>query len=298
MVKEIQDYIREMRGITKREDVLKSISNTAVNINKAVIPTLNKTIEFFNKLPTDIDTIKVAKDLNNYSGINANSIPELLTRVRDIYSEIAKNEVTLNKLVTDNFSELISNGNLTAREVTILRIVDDISDMTLYIHDYLYLLVNRHPKVNDEEIDSEYLTRPKVNEIYRALYTFASTLKTYRDFSKYLKDVSKVADVNVKEDSNTNLVTASLTKLGKTVLLPNIKGFRGNPIFHFRMWLVDRDVKKLENLKDKQKMTELKILELQNKNDGSDSAKLSKQIKYYENKLAVIEYKIRKIEEK
>ena len=298
MITEIKQYIREMRGITKRDDVLKTVSNSIVNINKSVIPTISKVSEFYSKHSVDIDRVKVAKDLNNYSGINGKDIPEMLKDMKRIYTDIGKSEATLNKLVMDNFTDLISNGNLTAREVAILKSIDDISDMGMYVMDYLYLLVNRHPDLKDEEVDKGYLIRVKVNEIYRGLYPFASTLKAYRDFPKYLKDLAQVADVNVREDSNETLLRSSLSKLGKIVTLPNVKGFRGNPIYHFRMWLVDRDVKRLENLKDKQKMTELKIMELKSKADGSENPRLTKQIEYYEKKLALIEYKIRKEEEK
>ena len=63
------------------------------------------------------------------------------------------------------------------------------------------------------------------------------------------------------------------------------------------MWLIDRDIAKLEALKDKKRLIELRIMELKIEEKSGEDGDLSKQIEYYEDKLANIEYKIEKLEE-
>jgi len=69
------------------------------------------------------------------------------------------------------------------------------------------------------------------------------------------------------------------------------KRFIGNPIYHIRLFLIDIDLLKLERLKEKKRLLELRLLELQGKNDP----KIKKQIEYYEDKLNKLELKIEKL---
>jgi hypothetical protein len=62
------------------------------------------------------------------------------------------------------------------------------------------------------------------------------------------------------------------------------------------MWLVDREMDKYESLKDTKKLIELRINELKLKERETRDPKLEKQIEYYEDKLASIEYEIKNIE--
>ena len=71
--------------------------------------------------------------------------------------------------------------------------------------------------------------------------------------------------------------------------------FIGNPIYHIRLFLVDLEMLRLERLKNRRKLVELKLLELRNK-DASDP-KIKKQIEYYEQKLEALDRKINRIME-
>jgi len=74
------------------------------------------------------------------------------------------------------------------------------------------------------------------------------------------------------------------------------KGFIGNPIMHLRLLFVDLTALRLEAMKDKRKLLELRLLELRSfNNDGSTNPKLSKQIAFYEDKLNKLDMKIDKL---
>jgi len=285
-----------MGNITKKTEILEGLGNTTTNINRSIIPVLDKSIDFFKKNEVPIDKLKLTRNMNEYGKLYVINVSTMLIVIRNIFKDIVKNESKLVRLVDDNLEGLISKTNLTVRETAILKVIEDISDMSLYTYDYVYLLINRHP---DIVVDGEniYLSKPKINEIYRNLYTYAMMVKTYNDFTKTVSDLGKVADIKIQENSNRSLLKNISSKLGKSMSLP-LNGFVGNIIYHWGMFMVDREVKNYESLKDKQKLIELKLLELQSKNNGSENPRLTKQIEYYEEKLKSVEYKIREVEDK
>jgi len=296
MINELITYIGSMGNITKKTEILEGLGNTTTNINRSIIPVLDKSIDFFKKNEVPIDKLKLTRNMNEYGKLYVINVSTMLIVIRNIFKDIVKNESKLVRLVDDNLEGLISKTNLTVRETAILKVIEDISDMSLYTYDYVYLLINRHP---DIVVDGEniYLSKPKINEIYRNLYTYAMMVKTYNDFTKTVSDLGKVADIKIQENSNRSLLKNISSKLGKSMSLP-LNGFVGNIIYHWGMFMVDREVKKYESLKDKQKLIELKLLELQSKNNGSENPRLTKQIEYYEEKLKSVEYKIREVEDK
>jgi len=296
MINELITYIGSMGNITKKTEILEGLGNTTTNINRSIIPVLDKSIDFFKKNEVPIDKLKLTRNMNEYGKLYVINVSTMLIVIRNIFKDIVKNESKLVRLVDDNLEGLISKTNLTVRETAILKVIEDISDMSLYTYDYVYLLINRHP---DIVVDGEniYLSKPKINEIYRNLYTYAMMVKTYNDFTKTVSDLGKVADIKIQENSNRSLLKNISSKLGKSMSLP-LNGFVGNIIYHWGMFMVDREVKNYESLKDKQKLIELKLLELQSKNNGSENPRLTKQIEYYEEKLKSVEYKIREVEDK
>jgi len=71
--------------------------------------------------------------------------------------------------------------------------------------------------------------------------------------------------------------------------------FIGNPIYHLRLFLVDLSLMRLENLKEKKRLLELKLLELKSRQSGDiNNEKLRKQIEFYEEKLNKLDMKIKK----
>jgi len=77
-----------------------------------------------------------------------------------------------------------------------------------------------------------------------------------------------------------------------------VSTFIGNPIYHLRLLLVDLEMLKLETLKERKRILDLKLLELKQKETtGKHDPKIQKQIEYYEGKLEKTNLKIEKIME-
>ena len=75
-----------------------------------------------------------------------------------------------------------------------------------------------------------------------------------------------------------------------------VASFIGNPIYHLRILLVDLQMLRLETLKERKRILELKVLELKQKETtGKVDPKLKQQIQYYEEKIQKVNMKIDKI---
>lgn len=75
-----------------------------------------------------------------------------------------------------------------------------------------------------------------------------------------------------------------------------VASFIGNPIYHLRLLLVDLEMLRLETLKERKRVLELKVLELKQKETtGKVDPKLKNQIQYYEEKITKVNIKMDKI---
>jgi len=290
MLQSLLNFFHSMNHTTKKEDVLTNIKRTFDNLNNEVLPTLSNVIE-------NVGNSDVIKKNNNIkllaisAGIKSKDNKDTLVKLKAILTNIAKNDDLVEKLVNDKLPDVVTDKTVTVRDLAILKLASDLSNLTLFTLDFLYMILT-DPK------DSDF-PKIKFQLIKDGMSDYGILIKTYSDkFTKKIETIGKIADLPLETDEHkSSFFEKLLGKEGKVTNLPNVNNFVGNPIYHIRLWLVDREVKKYENLKDKKKLLELKVLELKAKeaNEG-ENPKLKKQIEYYEDKISSVEYEIAKIE--
>lgn len=295
MLESLLSFFKTLFHTTKKEDVLKVTEFGFNNLVDNVIPALNEVIE-----KTDINKSKEAPFVMNIcriAGIKAKDASDGMVKIKAGLEEIAKERNTFIALVTSELSNVITDKTITAKDTTILRIVNDINAMNSFVLDFIYMLI-----VDKATTD---LPAIKLKNIHDDSFSFAEAFKVYANpkFAIMLKDIKEVstASLDFKEhinDGNESMLNLMLSKTGKTINLPVAKGFINNPIYHVRMWLIDREIEKYESLKDKKRLIELRVMELSLKEKGENDPALKKQIEYYENELSKLEYTIAKIESK
>ena len=133
--------------------------------------------------------------------------------------------------------------------------------------------------------------------------TMLDALKSYN--VKYNKNIKNILDeilelpdvpVSISQTDSSSMLDTFLKKIKKISFIPTANGFVGNPIYHFRMWLVDREIRKYEALKDRKEALELRLMELRYQESGSTDENIKERIAYFEEKISKIEYEIAKIE--
>ena len=289
MLSEILSIFGSFTGAMKKEAVQEYTDFLYTSINDEVLPTFttilaDKTLDVISKNVTLKNFAQMAdlKTTNNY---------KTLEKMEDLFKTISKTQKQVKDLVNKHCSEVITNKDLKAKDAAIVKFLTDLYTLTSYTLDFLYFII----------VDEKHSELPKIKfkKIREGLPNYITLFKAYSKFyTTMLEDIAAIDDETLKTDLDVvqqQMKEMILAKKSKLVSFP-LSNFIGNPIYHIRMWRVDKEIEKLEALKTKKQLVELKITELRLEKDGGKDKNLSKQIKYYEDKLAGIEYKIEKIE--
>lgn len=290
-IQSILAYFKNANHIIKKEDVVKVLGFIFNSISNEILPT-------FELLAVNKDLKKIEK--NKYIGIlgkacdiKAKNNADVLLKLKASFDTILKNQKALESLVTKELSDVLTDRALVARDAAIVRVVNDIGAMSLYILSFLDLALLDESKTN--------YSKMKMSKVRDSIADFSDTYVIYgesKEYEKLLKDLSSVSDstIDITANNDIGMLTVMLTKAGSNIVLPSASGFINNPIYHVRMWYVDKEIRKYESLKDSKKLIELRLRELQLEEAQTGDPKLREHIEYYEDRIAGIEYDIAKIE--
>lgn len=287
MITSLKQLINNMHHTFTKDDVIKTTEQIFANLNNEVIPTLETLINSDVKKLQESGLLKL---VITQSGIRAKDNRDGLVKIKGAFVVVNKEYNNVIKLLNNELNDNITDKSITAKEAAILKMINDIGALSAYMFDLMYLVLLGTDETSYPKI--------KLTKIKENLGTFTEAFKVYNNnYPKLIKTLGKVSNetinINDGKDSHYDLL---LSKTGKLVNLPIAKGFVGNPIYHVRMWLLDRDIKKYESQKDKKRLIELKLTELKLEESHQSNEKLKKQIAYYEDKLSDIEYDIEQFE--
>jgi len=224
--------------------------------------------------------------------LKAKSAVDVIKRLKIMFYAMGKETYKLESIAKKELPDLISDSAFTARNAAIVKIISDFHSMALYIPDFLDLVAT--------EMMGEYDSYPKgkKNELIEGIKNFGAMMEIYdTNIADTISKLPKVSSVVIHaSEGKESMLEKIVGNGGKKLALP-INNFLLNPIYHIRMFMVDREIAKYENLKDKRRLLDLKLLELKSRAANEHNPSLSKQIEYYEEKIAKVEHSIRKIEE-
>ncbi len=202
-----------------------------------------------------------------------------------INENLFKKENDLKMLLKD-VPDIITTKYTTTKVASICNAINDISTFINYQLDFLYLAV-----LTDNN-ENEY-SDTKLKEMWKSAPSFISILTFIANIDNELSIINKIDNtIIINEDNKTS---RSLLGNNKINFLPNNDLIQ--TIYSIRVWLVDREIKKYELLKEKKALLELRILELKKKLAGDpQDTSIMKAIDIYTEKIEETEYRIKKIE--
>ena len=272
----------------KKEDVLSELMMVKESIYNEINPSIELLVNNIGDMKLDKDSKEVFETLMDLMKFSKNKghkafLEELSTYMSEIYRESDK----LENIIHHDVPDYITDKTITARVSGILGTVSNFTSITLFTSDLLLYIIY---KMNN---DSMYY-KSKEKSVYIMLPEYAKLYAKYRGKIKdVLKDINKLSDTEIGDVDTFHM---SASRVDKKFNMP-VNGFIGNPIYYFRMWMVEIEASKYEYLKDKKRLIELKLIDMKLSNQGEPDAKIQKQIEYFEEKLAKIEYEIHNIEE-
>lgn len=270
-----------------KKAVLKSKTFLFNSLENEVLPALDVFIS------SNIKALSKNKFLSNsfsLMGIKSSNSLDGVKELRDMFQDIMSYEQKMDKLIL-NMNNVLLDKNTSLKDGTIVRVIEDLTFMSLYVLDFLYYSIL-------DESDTNF-TKMKIEVIKNELPEFIKLVKYYnKNIKNILDEILELPDVpvSISQTDSSSMLDTFLKKIKKISFIPTTNGFVGNPIYHFRMWLVDREIRKYEALKDRKEALELRLMELRYQESGSTDENIKERIAYFEEKISKIEYEIAKIE--
>ena len=281
------DYAKSINGVIKKADVLKTAEFTFNALKESVSPALQSILD-----NGELKGIKDSKELVHFASavdLKHRSGTDVIARLKTFVDTVIRHEDDVYNLIKNDLCPNVTNKLFSLKDIAIVKLVDDLTGLSSFILDIAYIgMVDKSKTVFPK---TKFTT---VNENYTS---FSTTYNIYsEDFGKYVKGIKTLSSEHVEINEGLGTMFAAfMSKASKGFRVPGMSGFNGNPIYHVRMWLVDRDVRKYEALKEKKQLIELKLLDLKNEQAKTHDPRLEKQIQYFEDKISSIEYDISKI---
>lgn len=277
--------------IAKQSNVIETVLAVDNSITNNILPVLNNVLELDKGV---LNKNKTLTAINKLSNTRFTDNVDLINKIKEFFLEIQDNKDTLIATIKSNCPSVITVKTLTFKQAATLKVVNDLTSMSLFVLD----LVNAFLALETGNGTSN-LSKAQLASLDACSRDFVAVFDSYyKKLNKLIKDLKDVSAelINQSESDTTNNIISSTN--GKQVDLPSdTNGFLGNPIYHIRMWFVERSLAKLQILEDKKKLIELRIQQIRANEKNLPDEQIAKMINYYEEELSNIEYKITKIKE-
>ena len=277
--------------IAKQSNVIETVLAVDNSITNNILPVLNNVLELDKGV---LNKNKTLTAINKLSNTRFTDNVDLINKIKEFFLEIQDNKDTLIANIKSNCPSVITVKTLTCKQAATLKVVNDLTSMSLFVLD----LVNAFLALETGNGTSN-LSKAQLASLDACSRDFVAVFDSYyKKLNKLIKDLKDVSAelINQSESDTTNNIISSTN--GKQVDLPSdTNGFLGNPIYHIRMWFVERSLAKLQILEDKKKLIELRIQQIRANEKNLPDEQIAKMINYYEEELSNIEYKITKIKE-
>ena len=277
--------------IAKQSNVIETVLAVDNSITNNILPVLNNVLELDKGV---LNKNKTLTAINKLSNTRFTDNVDLINKIKEFFLEIQDNKDTLIATIKSNCPSVITVKTLTFKQAATLKVVNDLTSMSLFVLD----LVNAFLALETGNGTSN-LSKAQLASLDACSRDFVAVFDSYyKKLNKLIKDLKDVSAelINQSESDTTNKIISSTN--GKQVDLPSdTNGFLGNPIYHIRMWFVERSLAKLQILEDKKKLIELRIQQIRANEKNLPDEQIAKMINYYEEELSNIEYKITKIKE-
>jgi hypothetical protein len=294
------DFVKSLLPHLTRPEIFEDIRITQAELSTVVLPSYAPAVEHFkvSKLISE-ENKELEKLFNqNYRPTSKkkslNFISEIATRLPEVLANLNATESSLN----DVFGADIITSALTAKKAVLLRAVDQISFMSIYSVGLLNVIYYNEAMASGVELSDKMAPDTIVMlNTKKYMAAFAGILSIYGDDrSGYLGRIGKIPDVRFSEVNADLLRSVYNEKTLDPFSESGVCSFRGNPIYHVRLIVLEWQEARYSMMQDKKKALELRLLQLKLLQDRENDAGLENQIVYIQGRINKLEYKMAKME--
>ena len=285
MLGKLFTYIASLpKKLFKKESVDDALSLMYSDIRQNIKPMLDTLVKVTNSGTAN----NKLSDLEFFKGTDIEkefkTIGKLLKAITFVIAELEKNHAKLSDLTKD-LPVSISTSGLTTDQALLFNIMDNIKFFTDYTADVIVVLF----EYVDESGQVAY-GEPVLRGKKKSSYDYYNILIKYNNFENILVELD-------------NLVVAGNEKMLESVLADKkidvvASNFIGSPIYHVRLWLVDKDIEKIKLIEKKKEYIELLVMEIELKQANTYDPELSEQLENAKGMINEYEDKIEKLVKK
>lgn len=285
MLGKLFTYIASLpQKLFKKESVDDALSLMYSDIRQNIKPMLDTLVEVTNSGTAN----NKLSDLEFFKGTDIEkefkTIGKLLKAITFVIAELEKNHGKLSDLTRDLPVSLSTTG-LTTNQALLFNIMDNIKFFVDYTADVIVVLF----EYVDESGQVAY-GEPVLRDKKKSSYDYYNILVKYNNFDNILVELD-------------NLVVAGNEKMLESVLADKkidvvASNFIGSPIYHVRLWLVDKDIEKIKLIEKKKEYIELLVMEIELKQSKTYDPELAEQLENAKGIINEYEDKIEKLVKK
>lgn len=282
MIKNLLKFVSDLpQQILKKDDMIDEIDNIYSNIRLNIKPMTELVIALAKKQKSarlsEINFLAKTSIDAEYK-----DVLKLVIKINSILDGILAGRDDLEGYISDMPKQISTNG-ITTNQALSLNVLDNLRFFIELTGDILIAIVEHYNDVK-EPVFTEKISRAKKN----LLYDYYNIITDYASFKSVLVDLDNMVITN----NNTAIVENVLSDRGVNVVS---RGFVGNPIYHIRIWLVNRDIAKIKVLEKKKEYVELLLAELELKQSRQYDASLDESIENAKALINEYEDKIEKL---
>lgn len=269
MIKNLLMYVTSLPSkLVKRNDLENEIDDIYSNIRVNIRPMVDLLIDLSRKKNIKLNEISFL-DKTSLAG-DFKDVSKLVIKINSVLDGMLANRDDLEDYIS-KIPNSISTTGLTTNQALSINVIDNLRFFIEMTGDILLYIAEQYNGTDDSAFTVK-ITRLKKN----LLYDYYNILTGYSNFKTVIVDLDNMVINNNNDMIESVLSEKDVNVVGRTEHL--VKGFVGNPIYHIRIWLVNRDISTIKVLEKKKEYVELLLAELELKQSNQYDATIETSI--------------------
>jgi hypothetical protein len=286
MLKNLLMYVTSLPAkLVKRNDLENEIDDIYSNIRVNIKPMIDLILDLSKRKNIKLSEISFL-DKTSLAG-EFKDVSKLVIKINSVLDGMLANRDDLEDYVS-KIPNQISTSGITTNQALSINVIDNLRFFIEMTGDILLYIAEQYNGTDDSAFTTK-ITRLKKN----LLYDYYNILTNYSNFKTVIVDLDNMVINNNDDMVESALSDKDVNIVGRTEHL--VKGFVGNPIYHIRIWLVNRDISNIRVLEKKKEYVELLLAELELKQANQYDATLETSIENAKALINEYEDKIEKL---
>lgn len=286
MIKNLLMYVTSLPSkLVKRNDLENEIDDIYSNIRVNIKPMMDLVIDLSRKKNIKLNEISFLDKTSLAADFK--DVSKLVIKINSVLDGILANRDDLEDYVS-KIPNTISTAGITTNQALSINVIDNLRFFIEMTGDILLYIAEQYNGTDDSAFTVK-ITRLKKN----LLYDYYNILTGYSNFKTVIVDLDNMVINNNNDMVESVLSEKDVNVVGRTEHL--VKGFVGNPIYHIRIWLVNRDIANIKVLEKKKEYVELLLAELELKQSNQYDATIETSIENAKALINEYEDKIEKL---